>query len=197
MLISVDLIADLAVGIFMSISVLRRLNRTAPNRGAPMKRGGSQGRRPALAGTPGFSNFFGHFGPLARPMEGCVDFYHTNFSRRSHPCRPELLPLSRMSKRYPFDFNLGPTLGQLWADFGLTLDQLLADFGPTLSRLWADFRPTSANFGATLGQRWADFRSTLGQLLNLAGSVTFISGCLLYTSPSPRDKRQSRMPSSA
>ena len=26
---------------------------------------------------------------------------------------------------------------------------------------------------------------------------TFINGCLLYTSPSPRDKRQSRMPSSA
>ena len=25
----------------------------------------------------------------------------------------------------------------------------------------------------------------------------YISGCLLYTSPSPRDKRQSRMPSSA
>ena len=25
----------------------------------------------------------------------------------------------------------------------------------------------------------------------------FIQGCLLYTSPSPRDKRQSRMPSSA
>ena len=32
------------------------------------------------------------------------------------------------------------------------------------------------------------------------GSYVFnglISGCLLYTSPSPRDKRQSRMPSSA
>ena len=26
---------------------------------------------------------------------------------------------------------------------------------------------------------------------------TFIKSCLLYTSPSPRDKRQSRMPSSA
>ena len=25
----------------------------------------------------------------------------------------------------------------------------------------------------------------------------YINGCLLYTSPSPRDKRQSRMPSSA
>ena len=28
-------------------------------------------------------------------------------------------------------------------------------------------------------------------------SVVLIRGCLLYTSPSPRDKRQSRMPSSA
>ena len=29
------------------------------------------------------------------------------------------------------------------------------------------------------------------------GSYVDIEGCLLYTSPSPRDKRQSRMPSSA
>ena len=36
-------------------------------------------------------------------------------------------------------------------------------------------------------------------LINEAGSVLNnpIGGCLLYTSPSPRDKRQSRMPSSA
>ena len=27
--------------------------------------------------------------------------------------------------------------------------------------------------------------------------ISKITGCLLYTSPSPRDKRQSRMPSSA
>ena len=51
----------------------------------------------------------------------------------------------------------------------------------------------------------------IGKLVNLCGwvdrrrdhgGVIFIdlrdhSGCLLYTSPSPRDKRQSRMPSSA
>ena len=55
---------------------------------------------------PGFSNCFGHFGPLVRPMEGHVDFNDTNFSRRSHPCHPELLPLSRMSKSYPFDLDL-------------------------------------------------------------------------------------------
>ena len=31
----------------------------------------------------------------------------------------------------------------------------------------------------------------------VAGAVTLLASCLLYTSPSPRDKRQSRMPSSA
>ena len=31
----------------------------------------------------------------------------------------------------------------------------------------------------------------------LEKTVSYGKGCLLYTSPSPRDKRQSRMPSSA
>ena len=31
----------------------------------------------------------------------------------------------------------------------------------------------------------------------LVRNILSINGCLLYTSPSPRDKRQSRMPSSA
>ena len=34
-------------------------------------------------------------------------------------------------------------------------------------------------------------------LPELLGEVSEYLGCLLYTSPSPRDKRQSRMPSSA
>ena len=37
--------------------------------------------------------------------------------------------------------------------------------------------------------------ATLGVLLGMY--VILITDCLLYTSPSPRDKRQSRMPSSA
>ena len=90
--------SQLAAGILMSIYVLGWQNRRAPNRGAPMKRGGGQGRGPDLAEKLGFSNFFGHFGLLARLMEGCVDFYDTNFLRRIHPCYPELLPLGRMSK---------------------------------------------------------------------------------------------------
>ena len=38
----------------------------------------------------------------------------------------------------------------------------------------------------------------VADLPNLSdGQLAHISNCLLYTSPSPRDKRQSRMPSSA
>ena len=45
-----------------------------------------------------FSNFLGCFGPLARPIGRCVDFDHTNISRRSNPCHKEFSPLNRMSK---------------------------------------------------------------------------------------------------
>ena len=39
----------------------------------------------------------------------------------------------------------------------------------------------------------------IGSIIYAVGlfSLSFINSCLLYTSPSPRDKRQSRMPSSA
>ena len=97
----------------------------------------------------------GHLGPLGRPMEGHVDFYHTNFSRRSHPRHPEFLPLSRMSKA---DL-LTASLGRLWADSGMTW----ADLGPTLDRLWA-------NFELTLARLWADCGPTLRQLLQ-GGSI--------------------------
>ena len=44
----------------------------------------------------------------------------------------------------------------------------------------------------------ADGISTGPTFPNLAGQKeAYIVACLLYTSPSPRDKRQSRMPSSA
>ena len=76
-----------------------------------MKTGGGRGRQPDLAKKPRFSNFSGHLGPLGRPMEGHVDFYHTNFSKRSHPSHPEFLPLGQMSKSSPFDLEFGPTLG--------------------------------------------------------------------------------------
>ena len=43
-----------------------------------------------------------------------------------------------------------------------------------------------------------DLRELLRALpLPTGGSIKVVEACLLYTSPSPRDKRQSRMPSSA
>ena len=39
--------------------------------------------------------------------------------------------------------------------------------------------------------------STFYNLPGLGERVVLLTHCLLYTSPSPRDKRQSRMPSSA
>ena len=46
-----------------------------------------------------------------------------------------------------------------------------------------------------LARTW-DQTSAFGGLLDHTSDAVFIA-CLLYTSPSPRDKRQSRMPSSA
>ena len=53
---------------------------------------------PGLAEKPRCSKLFGLFAQLARPIDGRVDFYHTNFSRRSHPRHLEFLQLGRMMK---------------------------------------------------------------------------------------------------
>ena len=63
---------------------------------------------------------------------------------------------------------------------------------------------TNTDTAATLDQgpgrsTWQDklepYLAIIGPLAMIAMILAFI--CLLYTSPSPRDKRQSRMPSSA
>ena len=50
--------------------------------------------------------------------------------------------------------------------------------------------------GAVLGTRMIYLISKTNSQLN-ALAFTFLIGCLLYTSPSPRDRQKSRMPSSA
>ena len=46
-------------------------------------------------------------------------------------------------------------------------------------------------------ERAHDYLWRIHQQVPAAGHITVFNRCLLYTSPSPRDKRQSRMPSSA
>ena len=59
---------------------------------------------------------------------------------------------------------------------------------------------TAAIFiGFLLAAIFASFKLSKIKALNLIGSfyTTVFRGCLLYTSPSPRDVEESRMPSSA
>ena len=48
-----------------------------------------------------------------------------------------------------------------------------------------------------INERYTDSAATMAHLTSFAGFAERFMACLLYTSPSPRDKRQSRMPSSA
>ena len=61
--------------------------------------------------------------------------------------------------------------------------------------------PSSTHaFGRTAKSQIETARKRIAELFNVtAGEIIFTSGgtCLLYTSPSPRDQRGSRMPSSA
>ena len=59
---------------------------------------------------------------------------------------------------------------------------------------WDSFIEGGGMPGMVEGEALLDFK---GINLPLGGFLDDLEGCLLYTSPSPRDKRQSRMPSSA
>ena len=70
-----------------------------------------------------------------------------------------------------------------------------ADVARTLSE--AGYRIGIVDLGA---ERVAEAASKLENAVGIEADVTSpdqVAACLLYTSPSPRDKRQSRMPSSA
>ena len=53
------------------------------------------------------------------------------------------------------------------------------------------------DYGRTNNPNRDGLAQTLAELDGGAGAVITSSGCLLYTSPSPRDRTRSRMPSSA
>ena len=59
---------------------------------------------------------------------------------------------------------------------------------------WKNARKETLDFGNSLADR---FTKEGAELEFETALSAFFSHCLLYTSPSPRDKRQSRMPSSA
>ena len=56
-----------------------------------------------------------------------------------------------------------------------------------------ELEKVTKRFGGITALNQASLSVEKGEVVGLIGD----NGCLLYTSPSPRDKRQSRMPSSA
>ena len=56
--------------------------------------------------------------------------------------------------------------------------------------------PPARTIGEDVGGLF-EIWNTDGNLIDTTDSIDRADTCLLYTSPSPRDKRQSRMPSSA
>ena len=72
--------------------------------------------------------------------------------------------------------------------------------------LWVGTGELGAEIGESVGAAWQENLGVKVNLIKTAYSTyrpglvartNKTPGCLLYTSPSPRDKRQSRMPSSA
>ena len=127
-----------------------------------------------------FHWFFNVFG---WPMLG---FLGSSFGVCGHPWGPLGAILSLLGR------SLGPPRGHLWpcwALFGASLGVLGARLEPS----WASYGPDRAPLGSSLG-----FFGAMLCHLEVSGELFGRHwSCLLYTSPSPRDKRQSRMPSSA
>ena len=78
------------------------------------------------------------------------------------------------------------------------------EIGGMQSLMWGLTREMSKNFMikvfAEYHENHKEFDENVNFSIERIGGIKFlrkIRNCLLYTSPSPRDKRQSRMPSSA
>ena len=82
-----------------------------------------------------------------------------------------------------------------WRQIAASLDCSTKDLKNSVGdRLYASFINIEVDFGAGAGSDLSRFEE--GDHVEVLGASRFY-GCLLYTSPSPRDQRGSRMPSSA
>ena len=94
------------------------------------------------------------------------------------------------SKRAQYGIFASYLLGIMGAVFGLLL-LLISYIDP---QGFAVLRTIGAETTAPVSKTVSEIGGATG---NLGDEISAYINCLLYTSPSPRDKRQSRMPSSA
>ena len=74
----------------------------SPKPGAAYENGAAAGNGGLICQKKKLSAFFFHFGPLTPPMEGRVDFYHTNFSQRSHLRHPDFFAAEPDAEKLTF-----------------------------------------------------------------------------------------------
>ena len=88
----------------------------------------------------------------------------------------------------------GPSgIGELMADLG----HAIASGGDRVRMLGGGQPSHIAELDAVWRQRMTAILESDGELEHALGNYEPPKGCLLYTSPSPRDRTRSRMPSSA
>ena len=98
----------------------------------------------------------------------------------------------------PADETGGNSAGLSATDIArLNADYADLHFEERIARLYADFEPAKVLVTSSFAATSAYFLHIISRI-RPDQKIAFINtGCLLYTSPSPRDQRGSRMPSSA
>ena len=191
----IDQLESIAAELNQSVDVLIRIN---PN-SAPAKFGLQMSRKPTQFGFDEED--------LETPIKRLKQCEHLNFAGWHIYAGSNCLDIEAIAEnfrgmgerfiKYSEEFSLTPRRLVFGAGFGvpylpdeepLTVDKIAQSIPPILSELKNHEIIAGAECLLELG-RWIVGPS--GYL------ITQVIGCLLYTSPSPRDQRGSRMPSSA
>ena len=114
-------------------------------------------------------------------------------------------------KRFSFAIPMVVLVSMFMANSTYGQSEFEAAYGDGVHHFFnGEYQKAYDSLTTAMGQNQRDprvhyFRGLAAQNLGIGGTGDFqmgaqleaANGCLLYTSPSPRDKRQSRMPSSA
>ena len=147
-----------------------------------------------------------------------VDADHVELMAAIHAMWPKLLRVSRddfperrtlIARRFPFVVPGGRFReGYYWDSYWIVKGLLRSGLKETAKGIVRNFLDDVRNFGYVpngnrtyyAGRSQPPLLAEMVSLLDddaLTAEAAPLIDCLLYTSPSPRDKRQSRMPSSA
>ena len=123
-------------------------------------------------------------------LDGLTEY---NIRRPMVPTGTNLLGLIKHMAGVELGY-FGDTFGR---PFGEPLPWLEDDAEPNAD-MWVTAEESREQVTGLYRRAWAHSDATIGALaLDATGHVPWWPACLLYTSPSPRDMRRSRMPSSA